>query len=238
MMLVGMPSEQMKATSLILNILVASVATTRFARAGCLKLSVLWPFALAAIPMAWLGGNSKLPEGTFKVLVGIVLLVAAWHLSGFWTPKALPTEAGLPGAQPAGPTPTSRIRSPALNLISKLSAGGAIGLTSGLTGTGGGIFLSPLLLLMGWADARTTAGVSAAFILLNSIAGLVGHLPAAGELPVSMPLWLVCVGVGALIGSELGARRLSPRGLRQALSVVLVIAGLKFILPAASAAWR
>jgi uncharacterized protein len=108
--------------------------------------------------------------------------------------------------------------------------GGGIGLLSGLTGTGGGIFLSPLLLFTGWAGTRPTSGTSAAFILVNSIAGLAGSYSSVQYLPDALPVWAVAAAVGGLIGPEIGSRRLQSHGIRRALAVVLVIAGLKLML--------
>jgi uncharacterized membrane protein YfcA len=109
-------------------------------------------------------------------------------------------------------------------------SGAAIGLLSGLTGTGGGIFLSPLLLFTGWAETRETGGVSAALILVNSLAGLAGNLASVGALPPMWPMWAAVVALGGLIGRELGSRRVAPVTFRRLLALVLVVAGLKLIL--------
>jgi uncharacterized membrane protein YfcA len=108
--------------------------------------------------------------------------------------------------------------------------GGGIGFLSGLTGIGGGIFLSPLLLLTGWADARKSAGVAAAFVLVNSLAGIMGHVAAVGSAPRATALWAVAAATGGLVGSELGVRRLAEVALRRLLAAVLAMAGLKLIL--------
>ena len=108
-------------------------------------------------------------------------------------------------------------------------SGAGIGLLSGLTGTGGGIFLTPPLLFAGWTSALVVSGISAAFILANSIAGLMGNVASLGSLPPALPIWLAAVAVGGLFGAELGARRLGTPALRRVLAVVLVIAGLKLI---------
>jgi uncharacterized membrane protein YfcA len=110
-----------------------------------------------------------------------------------------------------------------------VASGGAIGLLSGLTGTGGGIFLSPLLLFTGWAGTKPTSGASAAFILANSVAGLAGNYASVRDLPPEIPYLAVAAGLGGLVGSELGSRRLRNEGIRRALAVVLVVAGLKLI---------
>jgi uncharacterized membrane protein YfcA len=108
--------------------------------------------------------------------------------------------------------------------------GAGIGLLSGLTGTGGGIFLSPVLLLAGWTETRAASGIAAAFILCNSLAGLAGNLARLAALPPALPIWLGAVILGAIIGSEIGSRRGRTLQLRGALSVVLVIAGLKLLI--------
>jgi len=115
-----------------------------------------------------------------------------------------------------------------------LILGAAIGFLSGLTGVGGGIFLSPLLLLMGWAKTKQTSGVSVTFILVNSIAGLLGHglfnhLDALKTLPHEALVWAPAVLIGGWIGTELGTRRLPVAGIRRWLSIVLLIAGLKLL---------
>jgi uncharacterized protein len=110
-----------------------------------------------------------------------------------------------------------------------IAIGAGVGFLSGLTGTGGGIFLSPTVLIAGWAEQRATAGMSAGFILANSIAGLTGNVSRLAALPPALPLWIGLVIVGAAIGSELGSRQGHTLQLRSLLSVVLVIAGIKLI---------
>jgi uncharacterized membrane protein YfcA len=200
--------QSMRPAALFLNILVASIGTYRFYRAGCFSWSLFWPFALASIPCAFLGGTLTLPNLLYKQVVGVVLLFAAFRL------------LRKPVADAA--------RQVAVPLA--LACGAAIGLLSGLTGTGGGIFLSPLLLLTGWADTRTTAGVSAAFILVNSIAGIIGLLSQGAQLPAQLPYWTVAAIAGGLIGAELGSKRLASPTFRKLMAVVLVIAGCKLIL--------
>jgi uncharacterized membrane protein YfcA len=109
-------------------------------------------------------------------------------------------------------------------------AGLVIGFLSGLTGVGGGIFLSPLLLYMGWAETRATSGVAAPFILVNSVAGLLGHLSSVSQLPANIPLWGVAAVLGGWAGASYGSKRAPAPVLRQLLSVVLVVAGVKLIL--------
>jgi len=213
MALVGVAPDVMKPTALALNILVASIATTRYYRAGYFSWSALWPFAIGSIPPSFVGGIT-LPGYLYKPAVGLVLFYAAYRLF----------RSTMSGAEEA---PDKGINIPTLPAV---AWGSGIGLLSGLTGTGGGIFLSPLLLFTGWAGTRPTSGTSAAFILVNSIAGLAGSYSSIQYLPDALPVWAVAAGVGGLVGSELGSRKLQSNGIRRALAVVLVIAGLKLML--------
>jgi len=113
-----------------------------------------------------------------------------------------------------------------------MAVGGVMGLVAGLTGTGGGIFLSPLLLFLRWAEVRVISGIAAAFILLNSIAGLLGVIRVAPELPAALPLWAVAAVAGGFLGAELGSRRLGSTGIQRALALVLAVAGVKMIATA------
>lgn len=211
MALFSLAPEVMKPTALVLNLIVATVGTIRYARAGCFAWNVFWPFAVLSVPLAFVGGWMKLPVLTYKMILGVVLLFAAWRLA-FKQSTHAPTE------QKPVPLP------PALLL------GGVIGLLSGLTGVGGGIFLSPLLLFLGWADTRKTAGVSVVFILVNSASGLLGHLASVKNVPHEIVWWAPAALVGGLIGAELGSRHLAPMTMRRMLAVVLVVAGVKMLL--------
>jgi len=212
MALVGVPPETMRPTALVLNVLVATLATIRFSRAGYFSFALLWPFAVTSIPASFVGGAIHLPTHWYKSLVGAVLIVAALRL--LQNPKEARARAGL------APLP----------LVPALVSGALIGLLSGLTGTGGGIFLSPLLLFTGWAATRQTGGVSAAFILVNSVAGLAGNLASVRALPPEIVWWAPAAVAGGLLGSELGVRRVATHDFRRLLALVLVIAGLKLAL--------
>lgn len=214
MALVGVAPTVMRPTALVLNVLVAAIATIRYGRAGAFSFGTLWPFALGSIPFAFVGGAVHLPSQVYKPVVGGILLVAAAQLVRATTGK----RAAAPGDAVAVP------------VLPAVASGGVIGLLSGLTGTGGGIFLSPLLLFTGWARARRSAGISAAFILVNSLAGLAGNLTSVGSLPAALPVWALAAVVGGTIGSELGSRRLANPTILRLLALVLVIAGLKLIL--------
>jgi uncharacterized membrane protein YfcA len=129
--------------------------------------------------------------------------------------------------EPAGEEPVPSIRIPAA-----LAIGAAIGLVAGLSGTGGGIFLSPLVLLLGWTGPRRTAGLAAPFIWINSAAGLLGVASSSAALPSGILVLGAAVLAGGVVGTSLGIRRLPPRALLTLLAVVLVVAGAKFLLPA------
>ncbi len=216
MAIVGLAPETMRPTALALNLLVATIATARYARAGQFDWRTLWPFALASVPAAFLGGVLHLPTILYRPLVGVILLLAAVELVRSARRSAAREEVEVPH--------------PDVPVVPALCIGAGIGLLSGLTGTGGGIFLSPVLLFLGWARTRKTSGVSAAFILLNSVAALAGTTFALSALPPAIPLWLLAATVGALLGTQLGIRLLPIPALRYALSMVLVIAGAKLIL--------
>jgi uncharacterized protein len=210
MALVGLAPEVMRPTALTLNILVAVIATAKFVKVGAFSWRLFWPFALTSVPLAYIGGMLELPGHVYKPLVGLVLLYAAWR--SFRTAK-----------RPAPPT----VARPPVALL--LATGAAIGFLSGLTGVGGGIFLSPLLLFFHWAEMKTISGIAAAFILVNSIAGLLGVLTSAPALPAALPFWGVAAVAGGYLGAEYGSRRLGNPAIQKLLAVVLVIAGAKMI---------
>ena len=203
--------DVMKPTALALNILVAAIATVKFYRAGLFMWNLFWPFAIASIPAAYVGGATALPARQYKILVGAVLLYAAvWMFRSSLRPvnKA-------PHVPP---------------LWAAILCGGAIGFLSGITGVGGGIFLSPLLLFTGWSETRATSAVAAPFILVNSIGGLLGHLSSVAQLPSNIPVWGAAAVVGGWIGASYGSRKAPTPVLRQLLSLVLIVAGVKLIL--------
>jgi uncharacterized membrane protein YfcA len=205
---VGVPAESIKPIALILNMLVATIATYKFNRSGNIPRKLLWPFALTSVPAAFIGGRVSLPSHIYRPVVGFLLLYAAYRLVRFSTSR-----------EPIKKVP----------LIVAMSCGACIGFISGLIGIGGGIFLSPLLLLAGWAETRQSAGVSAAFILVNSAAGLAGNISSLHHVP-TLVLWLLpAAALGAFVGSHLGSKRFNPVLLRWLLAVALVIAAVKMI---------
>jgi uncharacterized membrane protein YfcA len=208
--LFSLSPDVMKPTALALNILVAAVATIKFYHAGLFKWELFWPFAVVSVPAAFLGGATMLPARLYKILVGVVLLYAAvWLFRSSLRPAT---------KEPHAPP-----------LWAAIISGLVIGFLSGITGVGGGIFLSPLLLYMGWSETRATSAVAAPFILVNSIAGLLGHLSSVAALPANIPAWGAAVLVGGWIGATYGSRRAPTPVLRQLLSLVLIVAGVKLV---------
>ena len=209
MALFGVPAAVMRPTALVLNIIVASFTSARFIQAGIFRWRTLWPFLIGALPMAYIGGSIVLPGHWYKTIVGIILWLSAARL--LW-PRELKV--------------VTEWHDPPLALA--IPAGALIGLLAGLTGTGGGIFLSPLLLFLGWSEPRRSSGAAAVFILLNSIAGLLGNLGSVKQLPPSLPMFAIAALLGALVGSTLGIR-LPVRLLLRSLGLVLIVAGAKMI---------
>lgn len=207
--LLGFGVVTVRPTALLLNVLVASIATWQFWRAGHFSWSLFWPFAILSVPMAFVGGYLRLPANLLAFLVGLVLLASAVRFA--W--------------RPASGTSVRPVKRPVA-----LTVGGGIGLLSGLTGTGGGIFLTPLLLLSKWAPVRKAAAVSAPFILVNSLAGLGGYAASGLTIPSVLLRLALAAVAGGTLGSHLGSRRFSPRALQALLALVLVIAGTKLIL--------
>ncbi len=210
MALVGLAPAEMRPTALILNLFVASIVVVRFSRAGHLPWRQLVPLVAGSLPAAFAGGLIDVPGELYRPLVALVLLAGAWRLA-----TAMPSPAGEGVA--------------AVPVAAGVAAGAGIGLLAGLTGTGGGIFLTPLLVLASWAGTRDAAGLSGAFILANSVAGLGGLLVGGFTIPGALPGWIMAVVGGGLIGSWLGANRFSVLGLRRVLAFVLVLAAVKLV---------
>lgn len=210
MALFGVAPAVMRPTALVLNILVSAYASWRYVGAGLFRWRTLWPVLISAIPMAFIGGAIQLPSQYYRPLVGVVLLVAAARLLWPSEMKAVKEPTDMPVGW-------------------GLLAGCGIGLLSGLTGTGGGIFLSPLILFMGWSDTRTASGVAAVFILCNSTAGLLGNIASVRALPPDLPLLAAAALAGAVVGTMLGISRFANATILKALGLVLLIAGLKMI---------
>ncbi len=214
MALLGFAPEQMRPTALALNLLVGGIGLLRFWHGGHVRWRNVLPFVLASAPAAFLSAQIKLPKESYSLLLGLVLLVAAVGVFR----QAARAESG--DARSIGRT---------VPWGAGLLVGGAIGVLSGLTGTGGAIFLTPLLLFAHWMPTREASGTSVAFVWINSLTGLAGLLQSGQSLPALLPMWLAVVAVGALIGTQMGLKWLPVRSLRHALGVVLLVAAGKLL---------
>jgi uncharacterized protein len=211
MALFAVTPDAMRPTALVLNICVASIGAFRYLRSSQFDWQVFWPFAVTAVPVAFLAGRFHIPPEIYRPLLGGVLVLAAGRY-------LLAPNLDI----------AKTIKRPSLPIA--LPAGGALGALAGLTGTGGGIFLSPLLVFMGWADAKAAAGIAALFIVANSAAGLAGRLSSLQKLPPELPYLVGAVVIGALIGTTANLKLFSREILLRALGLVLLIAGVPLLL--------
>lgn len=211
MALLGVSPALMKSSALVMNLSVSLISFIGFYRAGHFRGQLFWPFAVASIPMAFWGGTITLSDSIYKqILAGCIVLSIVRLLYQFKSdespPKPIPVWAGL-------------------------LSGAIIGLLSGMIGIGGGILLSPLLLLLRWATLKQTAAVSALFIFVNSLSGLVGQLQKGGiHLPQNLQYAILATIFGGLLGSYLGSQRFNLPTLRYLLAVGMVIASIKLLL--------
>ena len=214
MALLGFAPEQVRPTALALNLLVGGIGLFRWWRGGHVRWRNVLPFVLASAPAAFLSAQVKLPKESYSMLLGIVLLVAAIGVFRHAS-RAESEDAAAQGRN--------------VPWLAGLLVGAAIGTLSGLTGTGGALVLTPLLLFARWRPTREASGTSVAFVWINSLTGLAGLLQSGQALPSMLPLWLGVVAVGALIGTQMGLKWLPVRGLRYALGIVLLIASAKLM---------
>jgi uncharacterized membrane protein YfcA len=209
--LMGLPQQEMRVPALLMNLVVSAIAFVQFRRAGHFRWGLLWPFALTSVPLAWLGSQVVLDPLIYKRMLALCLLVAVARLFGLFGGRG------------------EHMRT--LSLPLALVIGAVLGYLSGVIGIGGGILLSPVLLLLRWADARTTAAVSAPFILVNSAAGLFGAVGQGESLHQDTGMWMIAALGGGLVGAWVGARQLTEQWLRRALGGVLLFASIKLMLP-------
>jgi len=211
MAFMGSPISSIKPIGLILNIIVSSVSSFRFIKHKLFNIKVFLPVALGSIPAAFIGGYINLPATIYRPLVGLILIAGGLQFlfNIFRYSGVIKNE---------------------VNPLVGFFAGSLIGFISGLTGTGGGIFLSPLIVFLGWTSVKGASGTAALFILFNSIAGLLGNYSLVKLLPQEIYLYSVAVIFGVLIGTQLGIKYLMEEGVKKSLGVVLIIAGIKFIL--------
>ena len=191
------------------------IGTVLFLKAGRVGWRTVWPFALLGFPFSMLGGAVHLPERLYFPVVGTVLILSAAQM-------ARTAWRGRP-ADPKTIRPAP--------FVPALLTGALIGFVSGTTGTGGGVFLAPVILAMGWGTPRQTAATTAVYNLMNSAAALLGAHAIWDRIPASLPLWLVAVAIGGTLGAVIGSRYLSDRWLRGILALLLLVSGLKLVLP-------
>ena len=213
MALLGFAPITMKITALALNLLVAAIGTIMFLRAGRLSWRSVWPFAVLGFPFSLLGGATQLPADVYYPVVGVVLVLSAFQMArtALRKPSSFPVEAVEPP------------------FIAALATGAVIGFISGTTGTGGGVFLAPVILAMNWGTARQTAATTAVYNLMNSAAALLGAWAWWDQIPAALPGWLIAVGAGGSLGAFVGSRYLPDMWLRIILVVILLASGLRLL---------
>jgi uncharacterized membrane protein YfcA len=212
MSLMGTPIASIKPIGLVLNIIVSSVASYRFIKNKLFNLKVFVPVALGSIPAAFIGGYLNLTSDIYRVLVGVILVFAGFQFL-FNIFKYIKKKTDRP-----------------VNFWLGLFAGVIIGFLSGLTGTGGGIFLSPLIVFLGWTTVKGSSGTAAVFILFNSISGLLGNITSISLIPNTIFLYSFSAFGGVLIGTQLGIKIFNEHYMKNALGIVLIVAGFKFII--------
>lgn len=212
MALAGVPHDKSSTTALLLNVVVATLSFTSFRGAGHFRLALAWPFLCASVPAAFVGGFLRVDRGVHSVLLGLALAFAALRM---WMDRPSPT-ADAAEIHPSVPA--------------RMAVGGGIGLLSGMLGIGGGVFLSPLVMFLSWATVKQAAALSACFILVNSLAGLVGRASVVVESASEIGLMLACAVAGGLLGSRLGAFRFPSTTVRRVLGAVLASASVKLVL--------
>ena len=209
MTLFDLPPLVIKPTALTLNIFVSSYTSFRYIRSNFFNKSLFQYLVIGSIPAAFIGGHINLPSHIYKPVIGILLLISGLR----FLIQAL--QADQPHRD--------------LNRGLAVLIGACVGMLSGITGTGGGIFLSPLIIWLGWVSVKQASGTVAGFIFVNSVAGLLGNLQSTKSLPTELPLFLIAVLLGAFIGTRFGISKFSSTGIKRALGLVLLIAGAKFI---------
>jgi uncharacterized membrane protein YfcA len=211
--LLGVSPEIMRPSALILNILVASIGTYKYFKVRRFPGKFFLLLAITSIPFAYLGGTVNIPAQVYNIVVGTFLVLVAWRL---WQFSASET--------------VGEIRTPSFRILAVVSA--ALGFMSGVTGIGGGVLLAPMLIFLRWVPVSSVPGISAAYILINSIAGLAGvafSTSLIGVLDLQLPLWAAAVVVGGYFGAEYGIRNMSARSMRVVLAALLFLAGIKMI---------
>ena len=203
--------EQIRPTALVLNVLVSAIASMQYYRSGYFKRELFIPLILLSVPLAFLGSRVQLSPSVFKIILGICLLLSVIRILGLIGNNSSETLRKMP-------------------LPIALFIGGGIGLISGMIGIGGGILLSPVLLLFRWADIKQTAALAAPFILVNSLSGLAGLMSRHLVFPDRMMWWVLATLIGGLLGSYWGSHRFNSVVLKYLLATVLLFAAGKLLM--------
>lgn len=207
--LTALAPREVATAALVLNLVVATLSFVAYHRADHFRARLTWPFLVGSMPCALLGASMRVSERVYFMAVGLVLVYAAILLI---------VRPSSPGAASSPPAP---------GVAAGIGAG--IGVLSGVVGVGGGIFLSPVVILKRWADARQAAATSAVFIIGNSLAGLAGRLHTGIAMPPGFWLMAACGALGAIAGGQVGARSIPVAGLRRVLGVVLLMAAARLL---------
>lgn len=210
MALFSLPIAVMRPSALLLNILVSGVSFYFYKKAGHFNWKLFYPFAITSIPASFIGGYLNVNPQIYKQVLGVLLIISILRM------------LGLIGSKNSG-----AIKS--LNLYIALIAGACIGFFSGMIGIGGGIILSPLILLLNWGSVKQTAAASALFIWVNSVAGMIGLLMADNEIPQFAYMLAIIATAGGVAGGYFGSLKLETKMVKQILAVVLLIAAVKLI---------
>jgi uncharacterized membrane protein YfcA len=209
MALFSITPEIMKPTALLLNLFVSLTSFIQFYRGKHFNWKLFLPFAMASVPMAYLGGLMTVQDKIYKKILGILLIIPIIRFLLFANIKV------------------EELKKP--NFYLSLIIGAAIGLLSGLIGIGGGIILSPILLLLKWANMKQTAAISALFIFVNSLSGFIAQLQKGISFSTNMYLYVVVAFVGGLCGAYFGSLKFKQNILQYMLAIVLIIASYKLL---------
>lgn len=210
MALSGLVPEEIRPAALVLNIVVAGVGAFRYLRAGRFDGGVFWPLTIVAIPAAYFAGGVDVPEALYRPLLAVALGAAALRYLVWPQLDAIKTARSPP-------------------IVLALPVGAALGALAGLTGIGGGVYLSPLLVFAGWTDPQKSTGVAACFIVANSVAGLAGRVSSLAALPSFLPWLVLAAGFGALLGTTLSLKRFDKKTVLRVLGAVLGIAAVALV---------
>ncbi|MBU3713342.1 MAG: sulfite exporter TauE/SafE family protein [Ferruginibacter sp.] len=213
MALFSFSPEVMKPSALLLNLFVSLIAFIQYYRTGNFNWKVFIPFAVASIPFAFWGGVLKIDPLLYKRMLGLILLIPAIRFILYKKHAEI-----IEKKQHAG-----------ISFI----IGGSIGFMSGLIGIGGGVILTPVLLLLKWCDMKKAAGISALFIFVNSLSGMGGQLMKGVQFSSNILLYVGIAFTGGMVGSYLGSKKLNNTVLLYLLSLTLMMASYKLLFTAA-----